>query len=135
MMNINGHIIAVEDFNPAVHVLEPGYFAEQMRRFEKLYKAEFRDGWEFYDAYSNGCTDPGNLDFEEWSFICEHLLGEFTKSRQPPGECVSVNEEPESNSGFSFGGGRPCLIRCDISELWKKQSRIAAIGRTFLSKN
>ena len=101
-MNINGHNMAVEDFNPAVHALDPGYFAEQMRRFEEQYKTKFRDGWEFYDAYSKGCTDPGNLDFEEWSFVCEHLLGAFTKYWQPPGECVNVHEGPESISGLSF---------------------------------
>ena len=135
MMNINGHNMAVEDFDPAVHALDPGYFADQMRRFEEQYKAEFQDGWAFYDAYSNGLTDPGNLDFEEWSFVCEHLLGAITESWQPPGECAMVIDRPESNSGFSFGGEILCLIRyCDISALWTKQSQ-AAVGRIYPTKN
>lgn len=101
-MNINGHNIAVEDFDPAVHTLDPGYFDARMRHFEEKYKAEFRDGWEFYDAYSNGRTDTGNLDFEEWSFVCEQLLGAMTESWQPPGKCAIVYERPELNSGLSF---------------------------------
>jgi hypothetical protein len=127
MMNINGHNIAVENFDPAVHVLEPGYFDARRHHFEEQYKSTFPAGsGQFFDAYSNGDTDLGNLDFEEWAFICEHFLVSITESWCPPSECAKLQEKPESNSGFSFGRGNPWFIRCcDISTLWTKQSQTA----------
>ena len=82
MTNINGHCIAAEPFDLAAHEVEPGYFKIQMERFEQLYHCEFPGGWgEFFNAYSAGTTDQGNLDFEEWAFLCEHFRRELSNSR------------------------------------------------------
>jgi hypothetical protein len=100
MMNINGHNISVEDFDPTVHTLDPGYFDARMRHFEEKYRSDFRGGsGEFFEAYSNGRADPGNLDFEEWSFLCEHFLRAVER---PPGECDTFHVGPELISGLSF---------------------------------
>lgn len=118
MTNINGHDIAFEEFDINVHALAPGYFDERMRHFEDQYRQEFRHGsGEFLDAYSKGRTDKGNLDYDEWAFLCEHFLRNAF-SGQPPNEDVVNQEKPEMISGFSFEGESSCLIRVNTSPLW-----------------
>jgi hypothetical protein len=111
MTNINGHDIAFEEFDIDAHALAPGYFDDRMRQFEEQYRKEFPNGWgEFLAAYSNDRTEKGNLDYDEWAFLCEHFLRNAFPW-QPPGECTDFQEKPELISGFSFGGGSLCLIR------------------------
>jgi hypothetical protein len=75
MTNINGHDIAFEEFDISAHALAPGYFDDRIHHFEEQYRTVFPLGWgEFLDAYSNGRTDKGNLDYDEWAFLCEHFL-------------------------------------------------------------
>ena len=73
-----GHYIAVQgDFHPDTHALAPGYFRDRMTYFEQHYRGAYRTGWgEFFAAYSNGLTDKGNLDYDEWAFLCEHFMRE-----------------------------------------------------------
>jgi len=121
MTNINGHDIAFEEFDIDAHALAPGYFDDRMRHFEEQYRKDFPHGsGEFFDAYSNGRTDKGNLDYDEWAFLCEHFLSNAFPG-QPPGECVDIPEKPESISGFSFGGESLCLIRVNTSPLWTER--------------
>jgi hypothetical protein len=123
MTNINGHYIALEDFDIDAHALAPGYFHDRMIYFEEQYRQKFQTGWgEFFAAYSNGRTEKGNLDYDEWAFLCEHCMRKLTQPFQPPGICVGSREKPETDSGFSIEGGLHCLIRFDISRLWRKRS-------------
>jgi hypothetical protein len=128
MTNINGHYIAIEDFDVDAHALAPGYFNDRMTYFEEQFKDKFPTGWgEFFAAYSIGKTEKGNLDYDEWAFLCEHFLRKLTQPWEPPGICVSSREKPEIDSGFSIEGGchwlnRP-LIRFDTLTSCKKQSR------------
>jgi hypothetical protein len=118
MTNINGHDIAFEEFDINVHALAPGYFDDRMRHFEEQYHKDFPNGWgEFFAAYSNGLTDKGNLDYDEWAFLCEHFLRNAFLWR-PPGECLALQEKPEINSGFSFEGRNLCLIRFNTLPSW-----------------
>jgi len=133
MTNINGHCIAIEDFNIDAHGLAPEYFEQRLGQFEKQYREKFPKGWpEFYAAYSKGDTDVNNLDFDEWAFLCEHFLRKKTQTWQPPGMCVSSSEKPEAVSGFSFvGGGFHCLTRSNILHISKELSRF---GRSVVLK-
>jgi len=93
-------------FDLSSYEVEPGYFQEQSLEYEKKYKREFPGGWgEFFGLYSSGRTDKGNLDYDEWAFLCEHfMIQELTHSSSPPGKRDSCREEPETISGFSFAG-------------------------------
>jgi hypothetical protein len=106
MTNINGHYIAIEDFDFDAHALAPGYFEERIAQFESQYRDKFPSGWpQFFAAYSSGKLETECLDYDEWAFLCEHFMRELTQTWQPPGTCVSSREKPEVASGFSFGGG------------------------------
>lgn len=120
MTNINGHNIAAEDFDFDAHALAPGYFDDRMDHFQKEYRDKFPDGWgQFFADYSCGLTEKGNLDYDEWAFLCEWKL---TQSSQPPGICVSSHEKPEVDSGFSIGEGFACLIHFNTSTVWRRPS-------------
>jgi hypothetical protein len=130
MTNINGHYIAVEDFDPDAHALAPGYFRDRMTYFEEHYRGTYRTGWgEFFAAYSNGLTEKGNLDYDEWAFLCEHSMRELTQRFEPPGVCVSFREKPEADSGFSIRGGTPCLNHLSTSALLTERLGTARNGR------
>jgi hypothetical protein len=108
MTNINGHYIAIENFDVDAHAVAPGYFDDRIAHFEQQFRNEFPQGWpEFYAAYSIGNVERTNLDYDEWAFLCEHFLRKLTETWQPPGACVGSPEKPEIDSGFSIGGG--CL--------------------------
>lgn len=127
MTNINGHNIAIEDFDIDAHALAPEYFRERMSHFENQYHDRFQTGWgEFFAAYSNGLTEKGNLDYDEWAFLCEHFM---RKSWQPPGICIGSHEKPEIDSGFSIGGRNRCLTRSHISPMWKGLSPLVRAMR------
>lgn len=132
MTNINGHSIVLEDFDIDAHALAPEYFDERMTHFEEQYHDKFHDGWgEFFAAYSNGRTEKGNLDYDEWAFLCEHFMRKWAQPcwQQPPGVYAGSREKPEIDSGFSIEGGLSCLIRFDISGWWKRCSGSVGIMR------
>lgn len=133
MTNINGQTIAFEEFDVDAHALAPEYFDDRMHHFEEMYHKTFPGGWgEFFDAYSNGHTEKGNLDFDEWAFLCEHFLRKLTRAWQPPGVCVDFLEKPETVSGFSIVGGTSCLMRLDTLLLWTEKSGTALTGRRLM---
>ena len=121
MTIINGHQIALEDFDIGLHALPQGYFDQLLAGFEEQFKSAFPSGWpEFYAKYSSGELDPGNVEYEEWAFVCEHFLREHTRTCEPPGMGINSREEPESNSGSSFGGKQFCLILSHTSRSLRK---------------
>lgn len=88
------------------HVVEVSYFIGRVHTFESKYHEEFPGGWgEFFADFLNGKTDKGNLDYDEWGFLCEHFMKELTQSPfEPPGDCADSQEKPEAYSGFFFCG-------------------------------
>jgi len=112
-----------------VHIVQEQYFRDRWNYFQEVYKNEYPGGWAmFYAAYLNGCTDPANLDYDEWAFLCEHFMRDLTQSWQPPGNCSDFQEKPEANSGFSFVRQNRCSIRISISETSRMQLKVAGVG-------
>jgi hypothetical protein len=88
----------------ASHVMARGHFREKIEAYQDTYRNQFPGGWgEFFAAYSKRLTPKGNLDYDEWAFLCEHFMEELTQSG-PPGDCDHFHEKPESTSGFFIGG-------------------------------
>jgi hypothetical protein len=128
MTNINGHNIAIEDFDIDAHALAPEYFSNRMSYFEERFHDKFPTGWGgFFEAYSDGLTEAGNLDYDEWAFLCEHFL---RKPWQPPGICFGgPHEKPETDSGFSIGWSNYCLTHSDTSISSKERSEPVRLMR------
>jgi hypothetical protein len=106
----------IQDCESNSQVVQSGYFRDRMSYFQEHYKDKFPKGWgEFFAAYSNRCTDEGNLDYDEWAFLCEHFMRERT-SWQPPENCAESREKPETISGFYFVWGKTCLTQIYILE-------------------
>jgi hypothetical protein len=124
MTNINGHQIAIEDFDIAVHALPLGYFENKLNELEEQNRSDFPNGWpEFYAKYSKGELDGANLEYDEWAFVCEHFLRDHTRPCEPPGISINACEEPELSSGFSFGGRCLCSILSHTSKSLKNLSQ------------
>ena len=106
-------------FDINAHKVEPGYFKKEWIEFEVKYRSEYPNGWgQFYAEYLKGNTDPCNLDYDEWAFLCEHFMAEELSCGEygfPPGAATSHQEKPESASGFSFAGEGHCSIPTSIS--------------------
>ncbi len=91
-----------EQFDLASFEVDNGYFKEQNTRYEERYRDQFPNGWgEFFAAYSKGEVDKGNLDYDEWAFLCEHFM---SQSWAPPGSSATCHERPEMISGFFVFG-------------------------------
>ena len=109
-----------EEFDLSAHWVATGHFYAQISVYEEMYRESYPEGWgDFLAKYSKGETDPSNLDYDEWAFLCEHFMQRLTQG-EPPGSEVDCQEKPENVSGFSFGRkvifGEPyCLIHKYIS--------------------
>jgi hypothetical protein len=115
MTNINCSYEEKKTFDLSAFRVEVGYFRHQVDVFANKYQSEF-EGWgDFYARYANGLVDKGNLDYDEWAFLCEHFMKELTVSGEPPGNSVDLHEKPETFSGFCFLGELRCLIQQLIS--------------------
>lgn len=112
----NFTVNTVETFNLSEHQVNSDHFKGRVLYFEKKYRDEFEGGSEdFLVSYKNNLTDPGNLDYDEWAFLCEQFMEERGQYWPPPGDFVNHQEKPEIISGFSFSGDTFCLIRTSIS--------------------
>lgn len=101
--------VAVEATDLPSGIVQRGYFRSRLDFFEAKYIAAFPRGWgQFFMQYSKGKTPPGNMEYDEWAFLCEHFWEELTQS-WPTGDCENSKEEPEVISGFSFEGRIHCL--------------------------
>ncbi len=117
-------------FDLSAHTVKPGHFRSRLDFLEQKYRLEFKEGWgEFFAMYSKGRTPKGNLDYDEWAFLCEHFMEELTQTWPPGGYCEEFQERPEAISGFSFAGRGFCLIRKSTSVLCSEPSLPAATGR------
>ena len=115
-MTNTGHANSVDYLT--AHEVQPGCFLARIHVFEEQYRTEYPGGWrEFQVAYSLDLADQENLDFDEWAFLCEHFAQELTQP-SPPGVFTDVQEKPEFNSGFSFGGMVRCSTRQITSKAW-----------------
>jgi len=123
------NVETAEQFDLAQFEVEEGYFIAQVGRYEEKYKEEYPHGWgEFFAAYLSGRADEGNLDYDEWAFLCEHFMSQLWI---PPGDPYSpFHEKPETISGFSFLGDKRCLNPIRISVGLLDSSKTATSGPT-----
>lgn len=127
---MHSHVDTYEQFDLASFEVDSGYFKEQIGRYEEQYRAEYPHGWgQFFAAYSNGETDKGNLDYDEWAFLCEHFM---RQSWTPPANLrAECNGKPETNSGFFFVGAKYCSILTRTSPDFPGSSANATHGKTL----
>jgi len=90
-----------EELALSAYTVDAGYLRSRLEFFATKYVGEFNHWSKFYAAYTRKELPYGNLDYEEWAFLCEQMLYEQTES-SPPGNCLDSDERPDTDSGLSY---------------------------------